>query len=131
MGHTNIPFVQMDRDSLDRIFDTAIARCSFTVALRCSSKASLRPFDKSDIMLKNSLFEIYWLNYKTAHKNCLLQRGIHKSSLSQMFFKLDILKYLAIFTGKTPATSLFKKVANSNTCFFLWILQNFHEHLLW
>ena len=53
-----------------------------------------------------------------------------------MFFKIDALKNVGMFSGKTPVfESLFNKVTNSNTVVFLNIAkfqdQLFIEHLRW
>ena len=46
--------------------------------------------------------------------------NFYRSSCSQMFFKIGVLKTSAIFTGKTPdLESLFSKVAGLKACNFV------------
>ena len=56
-----------------------------------------------------------------------------KSSRWQMFFKIRVLKNVAIFTGKHLCWSLFLMTSkkNYNTGVFLWILRNFKEYLFY
>ena len=81
----------------------------------------------------------FLLAYIVGKKSWKLVVTISRSSSSQTFFKIRVLKYFARFTGKHSCWSLFliKLQAfrqlywkwGSNTGGFLWILRNFQEQL--
>ena len=61
--------------------------------------------------------------------------SLFRSSFSQMFFKIGVLKNFAIITGNHPCWRLFliklQVWRYSNTGVFLWILWNFLEKLFY
>ena len=68
------------------------------------------------------------MTFKTSKKRLLLvQFRLRRSSRSQMFFKISVLKNFALFTGKHLCWSLF--LIKRETGVFLWILRNFYEQL--
>ena len=87
------------------------------------------------IMLKYYLTNVIWSTGKTM-VNSLQSKWKYRSSRSQMFFKIAVLKNFAIFTRKHLRWSLFLiklqtwmpvtlLKRESNTGVFLWIFRNF------